>query len=108
MSKPQHPAAEVRRWLEVRASEQLTFDQLAQRSGIPVHVLTYRSAMDRRGAAAAAPAPPGFVEVVPVDDTSRPAAGGCIELTLPRGLRVSLAPDFDDGALRRLLAAVGC
>ena len=48
MQTTHHDPTEVRRLIEVRQSQNLSFQQLSERSGIPVHVPTYGAARDRR------------------------------------------------------------
>ncbi len=111
MRKPHHDPTEIRRLLEARKAERLTFKQLSERSGVPVHVLTYRAVQDRRGQANSDPDAVGFVEVfqAPTMEQAEDIAGRSgIELTLPGGLRVALAPDFDEATLARVLSIIGC
>jgi len=111
----------------------LTFQKVSQRSGIPIHVLTARAALDRRprctgsslalhwivaraaldrrSRAGPVMAPSSFVEVLSSDSTSsrpRVLEASGVELALPSGLRVSLAIDFDSAALTRLLPLLRC
>lgn len=37
---------EIRGLLELRSAERLTFKQVSERSGVPIHVLTYRAKQD--------------------------------------------------------------
>ena len=112
MRTRRHDPVEIRRLLEVRHSEKLTYGQLSERTGVPVHVLTYRASQDRSAQADSATESVGFVEVVS-------AAGGMgepevgtrssgIELVLPGGLRALLDRQFDECALARLLAVARC
>ncbi|MFT7669691.1 MAG: hypothetical protein ACI8X5_002396 [Planctomycetota bacterium] len=48
MSKPHHERNEIRRLLAQREAEGLTFLQLAERSGVPIHGLHHRSHTDAR------------------------------------------------------------
>jgi len=104
---------DVRRLLELREAEKLTYAQLSERSGVPVHVLSYRASQDRRiarrrdGDAAAA-----FVEVVEVPDAvdTGGVRGGFsgIELLTPEGLLIRLERHFDETTLRQVLALARC
>ena len=113
MPTPRHDPAEIRRLLEVRQAEKLTFQQLSERSGVAVHVLTYRAWQDRRGLAARrrAPESAAFVEVVAASSGMEATVAGKssgIELLHPGGLRIQLERDFDEAALARLLTVVLC
>jgi hypothetical protein len=111
MQTTRHDSTEVRRLLEVRQSEHLTFQQLSERSGVPVHVLTYRAAQDRQGGEKRRSEHGAFVEVVAgvrEDEPTRPANSAGIEVHLPGGLCVRLDRCFDETALARLLSIVRC
>jgi len=110
MSK-RHPITEVRRWLELRATEGLSIKQLALRSGIPAHVFIYRATRDRHSHEEPELPTGGFVEVVaaaPEATEALPFKSSGIELAFPGGLRATLAVDFDCGALGRLLSQLQC
>ena len=116
MPTPRHDPAKIRRLLELRQAEKLTFEQLSERSGIAVHVLTYRTWQDRRDQAAKrrAPESAAFVEVIaaapapePLEPTVADDSSG-IELLHPGGLRIQLERNFDEAALARLLTVVLC
>ena len=102
--RKRHDRDELRRLLKQREGEGLTFKQLAERSGVPVHVLHHRAQQDARVARAKPAEEQGFVEVSASPD-SRPSG---IELHLAQGLRIHVARDFDGGTLVRLLAVVPC
>lgn len=104
MTKPHHDREHLRRLLAQREAESLTFKQLAERSGIPIHVLHHRAHTDAHAAQAAATAEPKFVEVC---TEQQPSTSG-IEVVLPQGLRVRLEPNFDHATLARLLSVVSC
>ncbi len=116
MPTPRHDPTEIRRLLELRQAEKLTFEQLSERSGVAVHVLTYRAWQDRRDEAAkrSAPESAAFVEVIaasPAPGPSEPAVAdnsSGIELLHPGGLRIQLERNFDETALARLLTVVLC
>ena len=112
MRTRRHDAAEIRRLLEIRQSEKLTYEQLSERSGVPVHVLTYRATQDRRKQPASATESPDFVEVVsaaePMAESEATRSSSGIELVLPGGLRALLDRRFDEGALARLLVVARC
>ena len=106
MQSPRQNPDAIRRLLELRRAESLTFKQLSERSGIPVHVLMYRSNQDRRAQASSSLEAGGFVELVGVSE-SRSATSG-LEVIMPSGLRVALAVDFDAATLSRVLSHPGC
>jgi len=110
MRSPHHDPAEIRRLLEIRRSEALTYEQLSTRSGVPVHVFTYRVAQDRRARGESSTEPSAFVEVVaaPTADSEEASNASGIELVLPDGLRAVLDRNFDEVALSRLLTIVQC
>jgi hypothetical protein len=112
MRKHRHDPSEIRRLLDVRQSEKLTYEQLSERSGVPVHVLTYRAAQDRGAQPDAATESVGFVEVVPAaEPMGEPEASTSfsgIELVLPGGARALLDRHFDEGTLARLLTVARC
>lgn len=99
---------EVRHLLDVRRAEGLTYEQLSKRSGVPVHVLSYRAAQDRRERQESEVTTTSFAEVVRASgpETCKNASG--IELILPCGLRALLDREFDEDALTRLLAVAQC
>jgi len=101
----------IRGLLELRAAEGLTFKQVSERSGVPVHVLTYRAKRDGSAPRAKPPKAPTFVELVAESSgvtQSAPATSSGIELQLPGGLRVQLARHFDEATLLRLLSLARC
>jgi hypothetical protein len=104
MRKPHPDPGELRRLLAQRDAEGLTFNQLAERSGVPVHVLHHRSRTDARRAKLKEAKECAFVEV----RASEPSASSCIELVLPQGMRVRLEPNFNQATLARLLSTVAC
>jgi transposase-like protein len=108
MGNRRHDRAEIRRLLELRQSEKLTYSQIAERSGIPVHVLRYRAAQDRGRDGDTAADPASFVEVVRAMEPEADLESSGIELVLPGGVRALLARQFDDAALGRLLAVARC
>jgi hypothetical protein len=108
MGKRRHDVAEIRRLLEIRQSEKLTYAEIAKRSGLPVHVLSYRAAQDRYREADTATASASFVEVVPAKEPEGGWESSGIELVLPGGVHALLAREFDDAALARLLAVARC
>lgn len=112
MRTPRSDPAEIRRLLAVRQSERLTYEQLSERSGVPVHVFTYRTAQDRRAQPDSPTESVGFVEVVCATEAMAqlevPRDFSGIELVLPSGLRALLDRQFDEGTLARLLAMARC
>ena len=108
MKKRRHDPDEIRRLLALRKAKSLTFNQLAEQSGVPVHVLHHRAHQDDHVARALAAEGAGFVEVVPTTEEGADANSSGVELLLSRGLRVRLERDFDGATLARLLATVPC
>ena len=110
MPTPHHDPTEIRRLLALRRSEKLTFKQLAARSGVPMHVLSYRAGQESRARQAEASQASAFVEVVAQPDPVPAPSSRCsgIELLLSGGLRVQLDRDFDESTLTRLLTVVRC
>ena len=104
MRVPRHDPVEVRRLLEQRDAEQLTYRQLSERSGVPVHVLTYRMRQDRLASQRKASVAADFIEVVDVSGVSN----GSLEVIGPRGHRVVVNSLADDGLLERVLRALPC
>jgi hypothetical protein len=72
MPKPHRSPDEVRRLLEQRRAENLTFNQLAERSGLPVHVLTHRATQDKKAKLIEAGSSNSFVEVVRSSEVDLP------------------------------------
>jgi transcriptional regulator with XRE-family HTH domain len=111
MSNTRHDRAEVRRLLELRDSEGLTFKELAERSGVPVHVLNHRASQDRKARHAEEDGAQGFIEIVSNEEapsSSLASRSSGIELFLPGGIRVQLGRQFDEAALARLLSIARC
>ncbi len=104
MRKPHPDPDELRRLLTQRDAEGLTFNQLSERSGVPIHVLHHRSRMDARAARLKEAEDSTFVEV----RSSEPSPSAGIELVLPQGLRVQIEPNFDQATLARLLSTIAC
>ena len=111
MRTARHDPAQVRRILELREAEELTFQQVSERSGVPIHVLTYRASQDRLASRKEATNASAFIEVVagtPENDVGQEANSAGIELHLGDGLRVRLDRHFDESALARLLSVLRC
>lgn len=110
--RTRHDPDLVRQHLAERKSEHLTFAQLTERTGIPVHVYQYRTTQDKCSAIqeeSGAAGPPSFVEVVPsavAHDATSSSSG--IEIRLANDLQIHLARDFDAATLQRLLQTVRC
>ncbi len=107
-----HAPKLIRQHLAERKSKHLTFAQLAERTGIPVHVYRHRITQDKRSAIqeeVGAVGPSSFVEVVSsavaLDATSSSSG---IEIRLAKDFRIHLARDFDAETLKRLLPIVRC
>ena len=111
MSNTRHDRAELRRLLELRDAEGLTFKELAKRSGVPIHVLNHRAAQDRKARQVEAGEASEFVEIVssPTNQMASMVSNQSgIELVLPGGIRVQLGRQFDELTLTRLLSIAGC
>ncbi len=113
MSTARRSPDEVRRLLELREAEKLTYAQLSERSGVPVHVLSYRASQDRRAALRTDREAAGaFVEVIEVSgatDTESVRGGfSGIELLTPVGLLIRLERHFDETTLGQVLALARC
>ncbi|MFT4543451.1 MAG: hypothetical protein ACI835_005923 [Planctomycetota bacterium] len=109
MQKSHHDRDEVRRLLAQRKAEKLTFQELVDLSGIPIHVFQHRARQDDITTGVKASTESGFVEVIASSPgLATPNNSTGIELLLPHGVRVHLAPDFDTATLTRLLASVPC
>lgn len=104
MRTPRHDPAGIRRLLELRQAERLTYQQLSERSGVPVHVLTYRASRDRQSARQKESVPATFVEVL----DRPPFAAGSIEVIGPLGHRVVVTSSSDADLLERVLRALPC
>lgn len=94
---------EVDRVLDQREREGLSWARAAAESGVPAWRLRYR--------ARTRPSPlPSFVEIVAAP-TPWPAPPtplrSSFDLLLDSGVRVVVPADFDEAALRRLLATIG-
>ena len=105
MKKPQQDRNEIRRLLELRKAEGLSYRALAARTGVPIHVLTHRANRDRQAARSAAAKANAFVEVVAREDLS--SSGSGIELHVGQ-VRVQVMRDFDATTLQRLLTVLPC
>ena len=111
MSNTRHDRAEVRRFLELRETEGLTFKELAKRSGVPVYVLNHRASQDRKARRAEQDGALGFVELVPsTENHASPMASSRsgIDLFLPGGIRVQLDRQFDELTMSRILSIARC
>ena len=104
MRTPRHDPAEIRQLLELRQAEKLTYQQLSERSGVPVHVLSYRASQDRRAARQKESVPATFVEVFDAPAFS----AGSIEVIGPLGHRVVVTSSSDTDLLERVLRALPC
>ena len=110
MPKPKQSREHVRQLLEQRRVEHLTFNQLADRSGVPVHVLTHRATQDRKAKLIESAKAGGFIEVVASAGNRLPPSEDAsgIEIVLPGGICARLDRQFDEAALKRLLSIVQC
>ncbi len=108
--RTRHAPELIRQHLAERKSKHLTFAQLADRTGIPVHVYRHRITQDKRSAIqeeSGAAGPSSFVEVVSSSIAPAPSSSG-IEIRLTDDLQIHLAKDFDADTLQRLLPIVRC
>jgi hypothetical protein len=94
----------VRRWLELRDREGLTYAQLSARCGIPVNTLTHWAWRLRKEGAAAVEQPE-FVELVPKPRTAASASPHLV-VELRNDLRVHVDADFDPDVLVRVVRAL--
>jgi len=104
MKNRRHDPEMIRQLLAQRDAEGLTFVQLAERSGVPIHVLHHRAHTDARAAKVSQVEGSAFVEVCA--DVPRAASG--VEILLAQGLRIQLRQGFDQATLSRLLSTVAC
>jgi hypothetical protein len=100
MGKREKRRAEIRRLLERREREGLTYGQLAAASGIPKNTLAAWSSRFRRERATGDA--PGFVELV----EEEPRSASAFEVVLSEDRRLRVAPGFDEAELVRLVAAL--
>lgn len=110
MSRIKHAPSEVRRLLELRLAEKLTFNQVSERFGIPVHVLTHRATQDRKAKLIEKAKLGGFVEFVaaPQNEPAAIETESGIEILLSGGARIRLDRHFDEATLSRLLSITQC
>ncbi len=108
MRTPSHDREEIRRLLQVRADEHLTFQQLADRTGIPAHVFVYRSGQDRPKSPPEASASSRFVELDDRSITGSRNSDSGVTIHLAGGHRIALARNFDAETLGKLLSALPC
>jgi len=104
MRSPRHDPEEIRRLLELRDIEKLTYRQLSERSGIPVHVLTYRASQDRQASRNERAAPAAFVEILDVPDDLESS----LEIIGPLGHRIVVTSASDTALLQRVLRTLPC
>ena len=96
-----HRLEQIRRLLERRDREGLTYRELARRTGESPRTLAWWGSRLRRGRSRSR----GFVELVARPASAAPRAGS-FEIVLGSGRRVVAPVDFDEGALRRLLVVL--
>jgi len=89
---------EMKRLLAKRERHGWTYRELAQKSGVKAHTLSWWAWKLRQEEEA-----PGFVEV-DVDVPARDAVA--IEVEMPSGHILRIPSDFDDRSLRRLLGVL--
>jgi hypothetical protein len=91
-----------RRWIRQWHASGLTVRDFCDRRGLPEHrFYAWRRELGRRDTEA-----PAFVPVRIVPDEV-PARGAALEVVLPGGQTVRVAPGFDAPTLRQLLAVLG-
>lgn len=91
---------QIRRLLERREREGLTYTELARESGLSAGTLSWWSWRLRRGKRGHKGR--NFVELVPPERADG-GAGGEFEVVLRSGRRISLSREFDEAALVRLV-----
>ena len=101
MPRQRRDPALMQALLARKANEGLTYQQLADDSGIPMSTL---AACGRRQGMKTAEKEGGFVEVLVADDHVR----STIWLETRTGLKIHIAPDFDAATLSRLLRTLPC
>ena len=94
-----HRREQIRRLLERRERQGLTYRELARQTGESPRTLAWWSSRLRRARSRSR----GFVELVAKPASTAPRAGS-FEIVLGSGRRVLAPAEFDEGALRRLLA----
>ncbi len=108
--RPRHDPDLIRQHLSERESEGLTFAQLTERSGIPLHVYRHRITQDKRNTIPASTTETedsAFVEVLaPAIDATSESSG--IEIHFANDFQILLSKDFDADTLKRLLLIVRC
>lgn len=108
--RTRHDPDLIRQHLAERESENLTFAQLTERTGIPLHVYRHRIIQDKRNSKheeSGAAGSSAFVEVVPFSNKFDPSPSG-IEIHLADDLQIHLAKGFATATLQRLLQIVRC
>jgi hypothetical protein len=96
-----HRREQIRRLLERRERQGLTYRELARQTGESPTTLAWWSSRLRRERGGSR----GFVELVPKPGSTTPRPGS-FEIVLGSGRRVVAPADFDEGALRRLLGVL--
>jgi hypothetical protein len=90
-----------RRWIGEWRASGLSVRGFCDRRGLAIPTFyAWRRTLERRAAER-----PAFVPVQVVADAA-PAQGGALEVVLRDGRAVRVAPGFDEGTLRRLLAVL--
>lgn len=92
---------QMRRYLQRREREGLTYAELAAATGERAHTLSWWAWKLRSERAVEEPA---FVELEVADDC--PAASSSIEIVLSSGRRLIVQPGFDEETLRRAVDAL--
>jgi hypothetical protein len=108
--RTRHAPDLIRQHFAERKSKHLTFAQLTERTGIPLHVYRHRITQDKRHSIqeeSGAAGPSSFVEVVPSSLNPNLSSIG-IEIRLANDLQIHLAKDFDADTMQRLLSIVRC
>lgn len=88
----------MRRLLERRARQGLTYRELSEQSGVPASSLSWWSWKLRHEARSDG----GFVELEVVDE----GGGSGVEIELGSGHRVHVSPGFDEETLRRVVVVL--
>ena len=95
------PSTEARQLLEEHRGSGQSIAAFARSKGVPAWSLYNAQAAVRRRTRQGSEA--RLTEVRVVDEPAEPGGQGVIKLTLPSGLTIGLARDFDEVTLRRVL-----
>jgi len=99
--KKRQDRAEMEQLLRLREEEGLTYRELAEQSGIPLHTLHYWSGKIRRESDQAK----GVGVFLPIEVTD-PEPGPAIVIEVGQAIRVVVEPNFEPGHLARVVRAL--